>query len=115
MLDDPCFRRNPDGPSSPRFTRDRRPAHRRGARVLPRLRSRRDRAGPLRDRRWRRAAPDRRARAPEATEPITRVRVRLEVQPRLVQKSPALLALNAPGRTDRWNARSPAALGAAPP
>jgi hypothetical protein len=60
-------------------------------------------------------AIQRSARALEATEPITGVRVRLEVQPRLVQKPPVLLALNAPGRTDRSNARSPAALGAAPP
>ncbi len=49
------------------------------------------------------------ARALEAVEPATRMRVRLEIQPRLDQKPPARLALNAPGRVERVNARSLAA------
>jgi hypothetical protein len=57
-------------------------------------------------------AAERSARALEAAEPITGVRVRLEVQPRLAQKPPPGLALNAPGRSDRVDARSPAALDA---
>jgi catechol 2,3-dioxygenase-like lactoylglutathione lyase family enzyme len=42
------------------------------------------------------------------------VRVRLEIQPRLEQKPPARARVNAPGRTDRVNARSPAALASRP-
>jgi len=45
-------------------------------------------------------------RAIEAVEPATGVRVRLEIGPRLQQKPPSELALNAPGRADRVNARS---------
>jgi catechol 2,3-dioxygenase-like lactoylglutathione lyase family enzyme len=47
-------------------------------------------------------------------EPVTGVRVELAIEPRLVQKPPALLALNAPGRTPRVDARSPAVLAAGP-
>jgi catechol 2,3-dioxygenase-like lactoylglutathione lyase family enzyme len=54
------------------------------------------------------------ARSLEAVEPATGVRVRLEIQPRLEQKPPARLALNAPGRADRLNARSTAAHSDAP-
>jgi catechol 2,3-dioxygenase-like lactoylglutathione lyase family enzyme len=54
------------------------------------------------------------ARSLEAVEPATGVRVRLEIQPRLEQKPPARLALNAPGRADRVNARSLAAHSDAP-
>jgi catechol 2,3-dioxygenase-like lactoylglutathione lyase family enzyme len=50
----------------------------------------------------------------EAVDPAARVRVRLEIQSRLEQKPPARLALNAPGRADRVNARSPAAHSDAP-
>ena len=46
----------------------------------------------------------------EAVDPATRVRVRLEIGPRLEQKPPARVAVNAPGRADRVNARSPGAL-----
>jgi catechol 2,3-dioxygenase-like lactoylglutathione lyase family enzyme len=53
-------------------------------------------------------------RAIEAVEPITGVRVRVEIQPRVAQKPPAALAANAPGRPQRVNARSPAALAASP-
>jgi catechol 2,3-dioxygenase-like lactoylglutathione lyase family enzyme len=49
-------------------------------------------------------------RALEAVEPATEVRVRLEQQPRLAQKPAPELAFNAPGRTRRENARSPAVL-----
>ena len=59
-------------------------------------------------------AVERGANALEAVEPVTGVRVRLEIQARLVQKPPQQLALNAPGRTDRSNARSPAVLDATP-
>jgi catechol 2,3-dioxygenase-like lactoylglutathione lyase family enzyme len=50
----------------------------------------------------------------EAADPATRVRVRLEIAPRLEQKPPAGLAYNAPGRTPRLNARSPAAIDGSP-
>jgi catechol 2,3-dioxygenase-like lactoylglutathione lyase family enzyme len=53
-------------------------------------------------------------RALEAVEPATGVRVRLELQPRLVQKPAPALAFNAPGRTQRPDARSPAVLGSPP-
>jgi catechol 2,3-dioxygenase-like lactoylglutathione lyase family enzyme len=59
-------------------------------------------------------AAERSARTLEALEPVTGVRVRLETQPRLAQKPPPELALNAPGRTDRLNARSRAALSTPP-
>jgi catechol 2,3-dioxygenase-like lactoylglutathione lyase family enzyme len=49
-----------------------------------------------------------------ATEPVSGVRVTLVVEPRLEQKPPPLLALNAPGRSPRLDARSPAVLSAAP-
>jgi catechol 2,3-dioxygenase-like lactoylglutathione lyase family enzyme len=49
-----------------------------------------------------------------ATEPVSGVRVTLVVEPRLEQKPPPLLALNAPGRSRRLDARSPAVLSAAP-
>ena len=53
-------------------------------------------------------------RALECREPATGVRVRLAVEPRLVQKPAPLLATNAPGRTRRVDARSPAALPTEP-
>jgi catechol 2,3-dioxygenase-like lactoylglutathione lyase family enzyme len=53
-------------------------------------------------------------RALEAVEPATGVRVRLEVGPRLAQKPAPALAFNAPGRTRRENARSPAVLASPP-
>ena len=49
-----------------------------------------------------------------ATEPVSGVRVTLAVEPRLEQKPPPLLALNAPGRSPRLDARSPAVLSATP-
>jgi catechol 2,3-dioxygenase-like lactoylglutathione lyase family enzyme len=54
------------------------------------------------------------ARDLEAVDPATGVRVRLEIQPRLEQKPQARLAYNAPGRSDRVNARSRGALSEAP-
>ena len=54
------------------------------------------------------------ARTLECREPATGVRVRLEIEPRLEQKPPPLLALNAPGRVTRLDARSPAVLPAGP-
>jgi catechol 2,3-dioxygenase-like lactoylglutathione lyase family enzyme len=54
------------------------------------------------------------ARTLECHETATGVRVRLEIEPRLEQKPPPLLALNAPGRVSRLDARSPAVLPAAP-
>jgi catechol 2,3-dioxygenase-like lactoylglutathione lyase family enzyme len=59
-------------------------------------------------------AAERGERALEAVEPTTGVRVRLAIEPRLAQKAPPPLAQNAPGRTLRENARSPAVLPAAP-
>jgi catechol 2,3-dioxygenase-like lactoylglutathione lyase family enzyme len=47
-------------------------------------------------------------------EPVTGVQVRLEVEPRLAQKPAPILALNAPGRVARSDARSPAVLAAGP-
>jgi catechol 2,3-dioxygenase-like lactoylglutathione lyase family enzyme len=55
-------------------------------------------------------ASERSARALDAVEPATGVRVRLAIEPRLVQKLPPALPSNAPGRTARLNARSPAVL-----
>ena len=55
-------------------------------------------------------AAERSERALEAAEPITGVRVRLAIEPRLAQKPPPPLVFNAPGRTQRTNARSPAVL-----
>jgi catechol 2,3-dioxygenase-like lactoylglutathione lyase family enzyme len=52
-------------------------------------------------------AAQRSERALETIEPVTGVRVRLAVEPRLEQKPPPLLALNAPGRSARIDARSP--------
>jgi catechol 2,3-dioxygenase-like lactoylglutathione lyase family enzyme len=60
-------------------------------------------------------ATERGARALEAAEPVTGVRVRLAVEPRTAQKPPPAVATNAPGRTLRVDQRSPAALAAAPP
>jgi len=59
-------------------------------------------------------AAERGDRALQAIEPATGVRVRLAVEPRTHQKPPPALALNAPGRSPRLNARSPAVLAAAP-
>jgi catechol 2,3-dioxygenase-like lactoylglutathione lyase family enzyme len=59
-------------------------------------------------------ASQRAGRALEAVEPMTGVRVRLAIEPRLVQKPPAATPLNAPGRTARPNARSSAVLAGAP-
>ena len=59
-------------------------------------------------------AVERRARALEAVEPVTGVRVRLAIAPRLIQKPPARAPRNAPGRTDRPDARAPAAIATAP-
>ena len=56
------------------------------------------------------AASERSPRALEALEPVSGVRVRLEVAPRLAQKAPAAIPHNAPGRTERRDARSPAVL-----
>jgi len=58
-------------------------------------------------------AAERSERVLEAAEPITGVRVRLAIEPRLAQKPPPLLAHNAPGRTQRTDARSPAVLAGA--
>jgi catechol 2,3-dioxygenase-like lactoylglutathione lyase family enzyme len=54
------------------------------------------------------------ARSLEALEPATSVRVRLEISPRVEQKPPARVAVNAPGRADRVNARSRGALSEPP-
>jgi catechol 2,3-dioxygenase-like lactoylglutathione lyase family enzyme len=54
------------------------------------------------------------ARARSSSRAATGVRVRLEIQPRLDQKPPARVAVNAPGRTDRVNARSRGALSEPP-
>jgi catechol 2,3-dioxygenase-like lactoylglutathione lyase family enzyme len=60
-------------------------------------------------------APERRsARALDTVEPATGIRVRLEIEPRVVQKPAPALEPNAPGRTVRADARSPAALGDPP-
>jgi catechol 2,3-dioxygenase-like lactoylglutathione lyase family enzyme len=59
-------------------------------------------------------AAERSARSLDAVEPVTGVRVRLAVEPRLVQKPPSRPPLNAPGRAARVNARSPAALASVP-
>jgi catechol 2,3-dioxygenase-like lactoylglutathione lyase family enzyme len=59
-------------------------------------------------------AAERSERALEATEPVSGVRVRLQLEPRLVQKAPPVLPGNVPGRTQRLDARSPAVLPAAP-
>lgn len=45
-----------------------------------------------------------------AVEPVSGIRVTLAVEPRLVQKPAAPLATNGPGRCNRLNARSPAAV-----
>ncbi len=50
----------------------------------------------------------------ECREPVTGVRVRLAVEPRLAQEPAPNLALNAPGRVARRDARSPAVLVAGP-
>jgi catechol 2,3-dioxygenase-like lactoylglutathione lyase family enzyme len=50
------------------------------------------------------------ARTLRAVEPVTGVRVELAIEPRVAQKPPPPLALNAPGRSERLNARSPAVL-----
>jgi catechol 2,3-dioxygenase-like lactoylglutathione lyase family enzyme len=50
-----------------------------------------------------------------ATEPVTRVRVELLVEPRIAQKPSPQLATNGPGRTARLDARSPAVLAAPSP
>lgn len=62
-------------------------------------------------------AAERSERALEAAEPATGVRVRLAIEPRLAQKPPPPLVFNAPGRTQRTDARSPAVLpgASAPP
>jgi catechol 2,3-dioxygenase-like lactoylglutathione lyase family enzyme len=60
-------------------------------------------------------AAERGDRTLRAVEPATGVRVELAVEPRLAQKPPALLALNAPGRAPRVDARSPAVLGGPAP
>jgi catechol 2,3-dioxygenase-like lactoylglutathione lyase family enzyme len=52
-------------------------------------------------------------RALETAEPATDVKVRLEIEPRLAQKAAPTLAFNAPGRTQREDARSPAVLPSA--
>ena len=51
----------------------------------------------------------------DAADPATLVRVRIEIDPRRAQKPPEPLATNAPGRTLRADARSPAAVSAPPP
>lgn len=59
-------------------------------------------------------AAERQARSLVAVEPVTGVRVELRPEPRLAQKPPPVLPLNAPGRSPRLNARSPAVLVGAP-
>jgi catechol 2,3-dioxygenase-like lactoylglutathione lyase family enzyme len=49
-------------------------------------------------------------RALRTLEPVAGVRVELMIEPRIESKPPPLLGTNAPGRTERVNARSPAAL-----
>jgi catechol 2,3-dioxygenase-like lactoylglutathione lyase family enzyme len=53
---------------------------------------------------------ERSERALEATEPVSDVRVRLQLEPRLAQKPPPALPVNVPGRTQRLDARSAAVL-----
>jgi catechol 2,3-dioxygenase-like lactoylglutathione lyase family enzyme len=60
-------------------------------------------------------AVERSERALRASEPATGVRVDLAVEPRVVQKPAQRLEPNAPGRTLRADARSPAALTCDPP
>ena len=55
-------------------------------------------------------AAAREGRALRSVEPVTGVRVELAVEPRIQQKPPTELPLNAPGRSPRLNARSPAVL-----
>jgi catechol 2,3-dioxygenase-like lactoylglutathione lyase family enzyme len=58
-------------------------------------------------------AAERGERALEAVEPVTGVRVRLAVEPRLAQKPAPAFAHNAPGHSPRVDARSPAVLAGA--
>jgi catechol 2,3-dioxygenase-like lactoylglutathione lyase family enzyme len=55
-------------------------------------------------------AVERDARSLRAVEPIAQTRVELVVEPRLAQRPPPRLPVNAPGETPRVDARSPAAL-----
>jgi catechol 2,3-dioxygenase-like lactoylglutathione lyase family enzyme len=57
-------------------------------------------------------AAERAERSLEAREPVTGIRVRLAIEPRLDQKPPAALPINVPGRAPRVDARSPAVLPA---
>jgi catechol 2,3-dioxygenase-like lactoylglutathione lyase family enzyme len=59
-------------------------------------------------------AAERSERALEALEPVSGVRVRLQVEPRLAQKPLPAPPVNVPGRTLRVDARSPAVLPGAP-
>jgi catechol 2,3-dioxygenase-like lactoylglutathione lyase family enzyme len=59
-------------------------------------------------------AAERQPRSLVAVEPVTGVCVELRLEPRLEQKPPPVLPLNAPGRSPRLNARSPAVLAGAP-
>jgi catechol 2,3-dioxygenase-like lactoylglutathione lyase family enzyme len=56
---------------------------------------------------------DREARSLRAFEPISGVRVELRVEPRIAQKPPLRLPINAPGETPRLDARSPAVVAGA--
>ena len=53
------------------------------------------------------------ARTLRSVEPISGVRAELRIEPRIAQKPPVRIPINAPGETLRLDARSPAVLGAA--
>jgi catechol 2,3-dioxygenase-like lactoylglutathione lyase family enzyme len=55
-------------------------------------------------------ASERRGATLHALDPATDVRASLAIEPRIAQKAAPPLATNAPGRSNRLNARSPAAL-----
>jgi catechol 2,3-dioxygenase-like lactoylglutathione lyase family enzyme len=56
-------------------------------------------------------AVTREARALQATEPVTGIRVVVEIAERVVQAAEPALAMNGPGRTERRDARSPVVTG----
>jgi catechol 2,3-dioxygenase-like lactoylglutathione lyase family enzyme len=58
---------------------------------------------------------ERAPRSLSAVEPVTGVRVELRIEPRVAQKAPARMPLNAPGEPTRIDARSPAVLAAERP
>jgi len=59
-------------------------------------------------------AVEREARALRVTEPVTGIKIVVEMAERIVQPAEPARAMNGPGRTERSNDRSPAATDAAP-